>query len=86
MFLKCFRLNVNFSGSGAALLLLVLTQIPLAINQTLVLGCILTTWSDYAEFWTWKDIPLDARVRFCTSGFKTTNEIQSKKTDDLLVK
>ena len=51
-----------------SILTLSMTQVPLAINESIKLGCILTTWSDYDAFWSWKEIPLDSRVRYCNGG------------------
>ena len=45
-----------------------MTQLPFAINQALNLACVATTWADYAAFWDWKQVPLDARVRYCQGG------------------
>ena len=50
------------------LILLAFTQVPFALNESLKLVCIGTTWADYAVFWEWKDIPLDSRVRYCLGG------------------
>ncbi len=55
-------------GTSVALLLLVLTQVPFGINESLKFACILTTSTDYASFWKWEDIPLDSRVRFCNGA------------------
>ncbi|WP_320667818.1 hypothetical protein [Prochlorococcus sp. MIT 1307] len=64
------KLNFKFHApsAGIGLLILALTQLPFSINQSLKLVCIATTWADYAVFWNWQDIPLDARVRYCHGG------------------
>ena len=51
-----------------------MTQLPLAVNESLKLVCVGTTWADYAAFWDWNDIPLDARIRYCQGG-SLSNEI-----------
>ncbi len=66
-------------GIGFFLLLLLMTQVPLAINETLRLTCVLTTWSDYADFWKWEEIPLDSRVHYCNGG---TNSDQKENSEE----
>ena len=68
MIFKKLNFKINSPSTGLGLMILAFTQIPLAVNETLKVGCVLTTWSDYAVFWNWKDIPLDARVRYCQGG------------------
>jgi len=68
MDLKGINFKINTPSAGVGLLMLVLTQLPLALNESLKLVCIATTWADYAVFWSWDEIPLDARVRYCEGG------------------
>ena len=73
---------------GFGLILLASTQIPLAINESIKLICITTTWADYAVFWDWHDIPLDSRVRYCLGGTpsignSTTNNSSPDNKDKL---
>ena len=64
--------KINFSikspSVGIGLVLLAITQVPLAVNESLRFACFATTMGDYAVFWSWKDIPLDARINFCQGG------------------
>ena len=68
MIFKNFNLKIPRPSVGFGLLLLALTQLPLALNESLKIACFATTWADYAVFWNWQDIPLDARVRYCQGG------------------
>ncbi len=68
MFFKRLNFKLSAPSAGLALIFLAITQAPMAINESLRLACILTTHSDYAIFWNWKDIPLDARLRYCNGG------------------
>ena len=68
MDLKGINFKINTPSAGVGLLMLVLTQLPLTLNESLKLVCIATTWADYAVFWSWDEIPLDARVRYCEGG------------------
>ncbi len=83
MLFKGLKFEIRDSLTWIALLLLTLTQVPSAVNETLKLGCILTTWSDYAVFWTWKDIPLDERVRYCNGGNKNLQETNGQVESSL---
>ena len=81
MDLKRFNLKINTPSTGVGLLILVLTQLPLALNESFKLVCFATTWADYAVFWSWEEIPLDARVRYCQGGSispRVLNETVSK--------
>ncbi len=68
MRLKKIGFRIPSPSFGVGLTFLAMTQLPLAINQALNLACVATTWADYAVFWQWEDIPLDARVRYCNGG------------------
>ena len=68
-------------STGVALIILALTQLPLAVNESLKLACFATTWADYAVFWKWEDIPLDARVRYCQGGLIEPRSIKQKDSD-----
>ena len=68
MVLKKRSLKFNSRSIGAGIIFLAFTQLPLAINESLKLACFVTTWADYAVFWSWEEIPLDARVRYCNGG------------------
>ena len=68
MKLKKISFRIPQPSIGLGLILLTLIQLPLALNQALKLTCVATTWADYASFWQWQDIPLDARVRYCQGG------------------
>ena len=68
MFLTKFKFKIPCPSLAFGLIVLAMTQVPLAINETLKLACFASTWADYAVFWQWEDIPLDARVRYCQGG------------------
>ena len=72
MFFKKFKLYTPSTGIG--LIVLALTQLPMSINESLKVACFVTTWADYAVFWEWQDIPLDARVRHCQGTSTSTRE------------
>ena len=76
MMLKKFKCKIRRPSLAIGLILLAFTQVPLAINETLKLACFATTWADYADFWHWEDIPLDARVRYCQGGTKSKLSIK----------
>ena len=61
-----FKPRIN--GMLVLLLLILSSQIPGALDSTLRLGCVLTTWADYGAFWSWDEIPLDAKVHYCNGG------------------
>ena len=69
MLFKRLTFKIPSPSTGIGLFVLALTQFPFAINESLKLACFLTTWADYAVFWKWDDIPLDARVRYCQGSF-----------------
>ncbi len=60
---QAFKISTSLS-----ILILALTQVPFAVNEVLKLGCALSTTADYADFWQWRDISLDSRVRYCNGG------------------
>ncbi len=68
------QIKLKPNSTSIGLLILALTQFPFAINETLKLSCIVTTWSDYGVFWNWKDIPLDSRIRYCNGGLMSPRE------------
>ena len=68
MILKSLKFSIPSPSTGIGLIILALTQLPLAINQSLKIACFVTTSSDYAAFWSWQEIPLDARVHYCQGG------------------
>ncbi len=65
MLFKKINFKIYPPSTGIGLLILALTQLPLAINESLKVACFFTTFSDYAVFWDWDDIPIDSRVRYC---------------------
>ena len=65
---KRFNFRIKAPSTAISLLLLAMTQLPAALNETLKTTCILTTWSDYKTFWAWNEIPLDSRIRFCNGS------------------
>ena len=83
MFLKRFCFKIPQPSVGVGLIILAFTQMPMAFNESLKLVCVATTWGDYAVFWNWKDVPLDARVRYCQGG---PNAIRSYKENSKVIK
>ena len=78
MKLKKISFRIPQPSIVLGLILLTLIQLPLALNQALKLTCVATTWADYASFWQWQDIPLDARVRFCNGGYNSSTILKQK--------
>ena len=79
MLLEKLRFNFPPPPTGVAIILLAITQLPFAVNETVKLACFATTWADYAVFWNWKDIPIDSRVRYCQGGSVSPRIIQDNK-------
>ncbi len=59
------KFKIHPPSTGIGLLILALTQLPFAFNESLKIVCFATTFSDYATFWSWNDVPIDSRVRYC---------------------
>ena len=68
MSLKKFNFRIPSPSAGIGLIILALTQLPFAMNESLKLACFTTTWADYATFWKWQEIPLDIRIRYCNGA------------------
>ncbi len=88
MIFKKLNFKIHSPSTGAGLIILALTQFPFAINESLKLACFATTWADYAVFWSWKEIPLDSRLRHCNganipSEFANENHLKSKPPNSL---
>ena len=76
MLLKKRKFRIHLPSTGTGLLILALTQLPFAINESLKIACFVTTFSDYAKFWSWNDIPIDSRVRYCQGTSITPLELK----------
>ena len=82
MDLKGLNFKINTPSAGVCLLILVLTQLPMALNESLKLVCFATTWADYAVFWSWEEIPLDSRVRYCQGGSMSPRSLKETVSDN----
>ena len=76
--IKNRKFKIPSPSTGAGLLILALTQLPFAINESLKIACFATTFSDYAKFWSWNDIPIDSRVRYCQGASISPLKMKNK--------
>ncbi len=68
MAFRKINFRIKSPSVGIGLVLLAITQVPLAVNESLRFACFATTMGDYAVFWSWEDVPLDVKVNYCQGG------------------